>query len=36
MDDEWVDTESQIFSLLADAGVSESDEVPRFDVVAAP
>jgi ABC-type nitrate/sulfonate/bicarbonate transport system substrate-binding protein len=36
MDDEWVETESQIFSLLADAGVSESDEVPRFDVVAAP
>jgi hypothetical protein len=36
LDDGWVDTESQIFSMLASAGLSESDEVPRFDVVEAP
>ena len=34
-DDAWVETESQIFSMLADAGLAESDEPPRFDVVEA-
>jgi ABC-type nitrate/sulfonate/bicarbonate transport system substrate-binding protein len=33
MDEEWVETESQIFPLLQAAGASESDESPRFDVV---
>jgi ABC-type nitrate/sulfonate/bicarbonate transport system substrate-binding protein len=36
LDDEWVETESQIFQLLNDAGLSESGESPRFDVVPAP
>jgi ABC-type nitrate/sulfonate/bicarbonate transport system substrate-binding protein len=36
LDDEWVETESQIFTLLADAGLTESGESPRFDVVPAP
>jgi ABC-type nitrate/sulfonate/bicarbonate transport system substrate-binding protein len=33
LDDEWVETESQIFPLLTEAGLSESDEAPRFDAV---
>lgn len=36
LDDAWVETESQIFSMLADAGLSESEEAPRFDAVPAP
>jgi ABC-type nitrate/sulfonate/bicarbonate transport system substrate-binding protein len=36
LDDAWVETESKIFPMLADAGLSESDEAPRFDVVPAP
>jgi ABC-type nitrate/sulfonate/bicarbonate transport system substrate-binding protein len=36
LDDAWVETESQIFPMLAATGASESDEAPRFDVVAAP
>jgi hypothetical protein len=36
LDDAWVETESSIFPMLADAGLSESDESPRFDVVSAP
>lgn len=36
LDDAWVETESQIFTMLSDAGLSESEEAPRFDVVAAP
>jgi ABC-type nitrate/sulfonate/bicarbonate transport system substrate-binding protein len=36
LDDAWVETESQIFQMLADAGLSESAEVPRFDVVEGP
>jgi ABC-type nitrate/sulfonate/bicarbonate transport system substrate-binding protein len=36
LDDAWVETESQIFQLLNDAGLSESGESPRFDVVPAP
>jgi ABC-type nitrate/sulfonate/bicarbonate transport system substrate-binding protein len=35
LDDAWVETESQIFQMLFDAGLSESAEVPRFDVVPA-
>lgn len=34
LDDPWVETESKIFQMLADAGLSESAEAPRFDVVA--
>lgn len=30
----WVDSESELFGLLKDAGLSESDEPPRFDIVA--
>jgi ABC-type nitrate/sulfonate/bicarbonate transport system substrate-binding protein len=33
MDQEWIDTESQIFPMLADAGLSDSEEAPRFDAV---
>jgi ABC-type nitrate/sulfonate/bicarbonate transport system substrate-binding protein len=36
LDDEWVETESSIFPMLAEAGLSDSDESPRFDVVEAP
>jgi ABC-type nitrate/sulfonate/bicarbonate transport system substrate-binding protein len=36
LDDQWVEAESQIFPMLADAGLSDSDEAPRFDVVEAP
>jgi ABC-type nitrate/sulfonate/bicarbonate transport system substrate-binding protein len=36
LDDGWVETESQIFSMLSDAGLSESEEAPRFDAVEAP
>lgn len=36
IDDAWVETESKIFPLLANAGLSESEEAPRFDVVEAP
>jgi ABC-type nitrate/sulfonate/bicarbonate transport system substrate-binding protein len=36
LDDGWVEEESLIFPMLADAGLSESDESPRFDVVPAP
>lgn len=34
LDDAWVETESQIFPMLNEAGLSDSAEVPRFDVVA--
>ena len=33
LDESWVATESQIFQMLADAGLAESAEAPRFDVV---
>jgi len=33
MDEEWIETESKIFPLLADAGLSDSAEAPRFDAV---
>lgn len=33
LDDEWVETESKIFPMLNDAGLSDSAESPRFDVV---
>lgn len=36
LDDAWVETESAIFQMLADAGLTESAEAPRFDVVPAP
>jgi ABC-type nitrate/sulfonate/bicarbonate transport system substrate-binding protein len=36
LDEEWVETESSIFPLLAEAGLSDSDESPRFDIVEAP
>ena len=36
LDDEWVETESTIFSMLEEAGLAESGESPRFDVVEAP
>jgi ABC-type nitrate/sulfonate/bicarbonate transport system substrate-binding protein len=36
LDDAWVETESSIFPMLSEAGLSESDEAPRFDVVPAP
>ena len=36
LDDEWVATESKIFQMLADAGLSKSAEPPRFDVVEPP
>jgi hypothetical protein len=32
--DEWIESESELFTLLKDAGLSESDELPRFEVVA--
>jgi hypothetical protein len=36
LDQGWVDTEASIFPMLAEAGLSDSDETPRFDVVEAP
>jgi ABC-type nitrate/sulfonate/bicarbonate transport system substrate-binding protein len=36
LDDEWVETESQLFQMLNDAGLSDSPDAPRFDVVPAP
>lgn len=36
LDDAWVETESKIFQMLFDAGLSDSATVPRFDVVPAP
>ncbi len=33
MDQEWIDTESQIFPMLAEAGLSDTEEAPRFDAV---
>jgi ABC-type nitrate/sulfonate/bicarbonate transport system substrate-binding protein len=32
-DEAWVESESKIFPMLSDAGLSESEEVPRFDIV---
>ena len=32
--DEWVESESELFSLLEDAGLSETSDPPRFEVVA--
>jgi ABC-type nitrate/sulfonate/bicarbonate transport system substrate-binding protein len=32
-DEGWVDSEAKIFPMLSKAGLSESEEVPRFDVV---
>lgn len=34
--DEWVASESELFDLLEKAGLSETSEPPRFDVVPAP
>ena len=36
LDDEWVETESQLFPMLNDAGLSDTAEAPTFDVVPAP
>jgi ABC-type nitrate/sulfonate/bicarbonate transport system substrate-binding protein len=36
LDDSWVETESEIFPMLAEAGASDSDEAPTFDVVEDP
>jgi ABC-type nitrate/sulfonate/bicarbonate transport system substrate-binding protein len=36
LDDAWVETESKIFPMLANAGLADSDEPPTFDVVEAP
>jgi ABC-type nitrate/sulfonate/bicarbonate transport system substrate-binding protein len=36
LDDAWVETESQLFPMLADAGLSEDPAAPTFDVVPAP
>jgi ABC-type nitrate/sulfonate/bicarbonate transport system substrate-binding protein len=36
LDEAWVETESSIFPMLAAAGLSESEESPRFDIVEAP
>jgi ABC-type nitrate/sulfonate/bicarbonate transport system substrate-binding protein len=36
LDEAWVETESKIFPMLANAGLSDSEEAPRFDVVEAP
>jgi ABC-type nitrate/sulfonate/bicarbonate transport system substrate-binding protein len=33
LDEEWIENESKIFPMLSEAGLSKSDEVPRFDVV---
>jgi ABC-type nitrate/sulfonate/bicarbonate transport system substrate-binding protein len=34
--DDWVASETELFTLLKDAGLSDTDEPPRFDVVPAP
>lgn len=31
--EEWVESETELFSLLADAGLAESSEPPRFEIV---
>lgn len=31
--EEWVDSETELFSLLSDAGLAEGSEPPRFDIV---
>jgi ABC-type nitrate/sulfonate/bicarbonate transport system substrate-binding protein len=36
LDDAWVETESQLFPMLNDAGLSDSPDAPVFDVVEAP
>jgi hypothetical protein len=36
LDETWVETESQIFPMLAETGASDTDEPPVFDVVEAP
>ncbi|HJR99236.1 MAG TPA: ABC transporter substrate-binding protein [Actinomycetota bacterium] len=36
LDDAWVETESQLFPMLNDAGLSDNPDAPRFDVVPAP
>jgi ABC-type nitrate/sulfonate/bicarbonate transport system substrate-binding protein len=33
LDEPWVEKESEIFPMLSEAGLAESDEAPRFDVV---
>ena len=34
LDQAWVDSESELFSLLKDAGLSDTADPPRFDIVA--
>jgi hypothetical protein len=34
--DEWVESETELFGLLKDAGLSETSDPPRFDVVPEP
>lgn len=34
--EEWVDSETELFSLLSEAGLAESEEPPRFDIVESP
>ncbi len=36
LDEAWVETESSIFPMLVEAGLSETEESPRFDVAEAP
>jgi len=36
LDQAWVDSESELFRMLKDAGLSESADPPRFDIVPAP
>lgn len=36
IDDAWVETESEIFPMLQNAGLAESGDAPTFDVVAPP
>jgi ABC-type nitrate/sulfonate/bicarbonate transport system substrate-binding protein len=36
LDQEWIDTESKIFPMLQNAGLAESGDAPRFDVVPPP
>jgi ABC-type nitrate/sulfonate/bicarbonate transport system substrate-binding protein len=31
--EEWVESESELFTLLRDAGLAESDELPRFEIL---
>ncbi len=33
--DEWVESETELFDLLNEAGLAESSEPPRFEVVPA-